>query len=865
MNPFAYLLTNDKAVPFPDEASYNAAMVQRCLAEGIEVVALTDHHRVRESYGLAMALEAAEITVLPGFEATASNSGAHVLMIFPEGTAEDYINLCISRTGVASYTDGSSTAGTMVLSDLLQAAKEWGALAIPAHIEDNNGLLRQFEGDDRMAAWLDPQLVAVAVAKPLQDLDPAHLDIIHCRPAEYRRIKPAVVAAKDVNGPEDLAHPGAWTYLKMTAPGFEGVAQALLDPDARILRRPDEPSHPGAHVMSIAWTGGFLDGEEVRLNPGMNVLIGGRGTGKTTVIESLRFALDLPTWGADDRRDFVEGVLGPGGEVTLRLSCTSPAPAELTVTRAVGASPVVRDAAGAVTALDPGELLPGIQIFGQRELAELASDAARRDGLIMRFVQESLEGTRREQLIGEALRDNREQHTSLDERLEDLVARVDTIPSVEARIAQISEAGLDDRVEHKKRLDADKRTLDRAVEEIERVANRLTSLANEIPTDLAYLEGAAREGRPASDLLARAEEAMARLQGEANRAVGSCGSAVESAREALVALLAEVSTRVGAAEDQYNAALRDLEEKGVDARDYVPLGAQLERLYEAKDEVGRLQRSRETLMQQRADLLDERDELADERWQQKKSAAKLMRRRLGGRADVIPRRGADRRAVVDLLRQLDGRTGELAKIVELQADLDVRALAKAAREGVEAVRSLLPGVPVKQAEILVACSDNALMQIEEAISTDTVDVRLNLKPYDNPPEYVDVERLSTGQKATAMLLVTLLDAGAPLAIDQPEDDLDNEFIAESLVPLIRAASPSRQLIFSSHNANIPVLGDADLVIPMTAQGSATTGGHGRPHVDAAGSIDDAKTRAQIERVLEGGREAFERRRRRYGR
>ena len=114
-----------------------------------------------------------------------------------------------------------------------------------------------------------------------------------------------------------------------------------------------------------------------------------------------------------------------------------------------------------------------------------------------------------------------------------------------------------------------------------------------------------------------------------------------------------------------------------------------------------------------------------------------------------------------------------------------------------------------------------------------------------------------------MLLLLLLESDAPLIVDQPEDDLDNQFITEGIVPRIRKEKRKRQFIFSTHTANIPVLGDAELILGLSASGEAD-GGRARIAPEHMGSIDSPTVRALVEEVLEGGREACETRRRKYG-
>jgi ABC-type sulfate/molybdate transport systems ATPase subunit len=100
-----------------------------------------------------------------------------------------------------------------------------------------------------------------------------------------------------------------------------------------------------------------------------------------------------------------------------------------------------------------------------------------------------------------------------------------------------------------------------------------------------------------------------------------------------------------------------------------------------------------------------------------------------------------------------------------------------------------------------------------------------------------------------------LESASPLLIDQPEDNLDNAFIYETVVKSVRGVRGKRQLIFVTHNPNIPVLGDAQRVVVLQSNGRMGS-------VKAVGTVDEVKD--EIETVLEGGREAFRRRKERYG-
>ncbi len=108
-------------------------------------------------------------------------------------------------------------------------------------------------------------------------------------------------------------------------------------------------------------------------------------------------------------------------------------------------------------------------------------------------------------------------------------------------------------------------------------------------------------------------------------------------------------------------------------------------------------------------------------------------------------------------------------------------------------------------------------------------------------------------------MLLLLESDAALIIDQPEDDLDNRFVTERVVPIIRREKRRRQYIATTHNANIPVLGDAELILGLDTAGE---GGEARARIEPRNmvSIDDRAVRELVEETLEGGRTAFEMRR-----
>jgi ABC-type Mn2+/Zn2+ transport system ATPase subunit len=130
----------------------------------------------------------------------------------------------------------------------------------------------------------------------------------------------------------------------------------------------------------------------------------------------------------------------------------------------------------------------------------------------------------------------------------------------------------------------------------------------------------------------------------------------------------------------------------------------------------------------------------------------------------------------------------------------------------------------------------------------------------NPPKPVsrDFSQLSLGQQQSVLLALVLSSkSNQPLIIDQPEDNLDSEFISSTLVPVLRRAKERRQIIIVTHNANIAILSDVEQIIVLKSNSE-------RAEIKARGSIDDPGTRDFACNILEGSKEAFTTRAKIYG-
>src|SRR5207302_6381018 len=136
---------------------------------------------------------------------------------------------------------------------------------------------------------------------------------------------------------------------KMSAVSVEALRQAFLDPQSRVRLNSDPQPESHMEFVALTWEGGFLAETAIHLNENLNVLVGGRGTGKSTMIESLRYALQLDPLGEEARKaheGVIRHVLRPGTKVSLLVRSHKPSPRSYTIERSVPNPPIVKDETG---------------------------------------------------------------------------------------------------------------------------------------------------------------------------------------------------------------------------------------------------------------------------------------------------------------------------------------------------------------------------------------------------------------------------------------------------------------------------------------------------------------------------------------
>lgn len=868
VNPYDYLVRHGLPVEHPDEASYNASLVAALLEAGIEVIAVTDHYRIKSARGLIDAATAAGITVYPGFEA-ASKDGIHILCLFDPGTSLDEVQSRIHGCGVHSEAE-ASPLGDKSVEEILSKCHEWKMQCIAAHVTQSNGLLTVPTGQVKARIWRHECLMAVAIPGAIEGTPIAHRRVLENSDPNFKRDRPpAVLNCGDLSSCADAATEGKSCWIKMTRPTLEGLRQAFLDPDSRI-RLASQPK-PEEHVefLSMAWESpGFLRDLKLHFNENLNVLIGGRGTGKSTIIESLRYVLDLKPLGEDALQvhtSIVQNVLKSGTKISLAVRSYRPDRRTFLIERNVGNPPIVRDLdTGNVLNLKPSDVVPHAAIYGQNEISEVARNPSRLTELLHQFAApDDLEGgnyTEAKRKLALSRRDILQAQARLTEIEEHLAA----LPGLEETLKRYRESGVEDKLKDQGvivREDALVRSVADRIEPFRDIAAELRSL---LPIDRSDLAIESIKDFSTKHELKALDAGLVSLSAEVDRAAGIIEESLKKVDSLTVAAGVAVSARKSATQTAYQKILRELQaEKNIDGAEFIRLQSMIERLKPLATERATVSARLADALQRRRNELAAWEDLKRKKFGRLEQAAKRIGRQLRGNVRVRVTFGGDRQPLYDLLKSKPGgRISETLAALAGQPDLSVASLALAISEGASILTRRF-GVPATQAARIVAVGPELSMLVEEVDLSATTNVELNISPEGSAEEWRDLKDLSTGQKATALLYLLLIESDVPLVIDQLEDNLDNRFISEGIVPKIKSEKRRRQFIFASHNANIPVLGDAELILAFSATGDAGDG-HLEITAERMGSIDAPQVAALVKEVLEGGREAFTKRRLKYG-
>ncbi len=864
---------------------------------GLHAIAVTDHNTPNGVLGIK-SIDTA-LFVFPGVEITVG--GIHLLCVFDPSAGRDEVVALLSKIGIDPANFGrQDTTSTKSIVDVIHAANEAGAVVISAHVNGPKGLLVELEGQQRLQALKCNGLAAVEVAPlppvPTGWLDPLGPEVISWLDGTHTDgCKHSQIWCSDGHSHSDLGR--RFTWLKMTQPNAEGLRLALLDGEGsiQVSKSPptDDPNrHASLVIQNISVTQAQYMGRsnpglpanplKVDFNPWLNTIIGGRGTGKSTLVDfcrkslqrseelgaegdgSLRQAFDNRMRIPPNRND--EGLLTP--DTVVEISYRKDGEQfSITWDNSVGKHTIHHISAGTKT-LEEGDIQERfpVRIYSQKQLFDLAKEP----NALLGIIDDSNEVQIRE--VRKSIKEVETSYLSLFAEARALRAKATDLPSRKAALGdlkrklEVLQQGshaqlLSDYRLRRKQNEAWDQLISLSKEALEAISHAVTDYQIDFEFDT--------DGSKPTD---SAIDALKQLHDRARTIVEGVTTEVLS------------SVHMGLAElDALQSSPESLEWQRayqISEQSFLTITKQLTDLGISSPDEYRDLLTRSTSIIQEIESLEKQKLEADEQEKQANEALLKYRKK---KSDLSNRRSSF-------------ATSNSTSLIHVEIKTDAN------REGLEAhirknlvierfdddIRQILDQIDRDPASNWTFSNlDNVIQRLRDFLSDPNkswgaTDRRFEAALRRVHPEQVDRLALflpkdrvevtfcdvvggssrwrqlaqgSPGQQTAALLAFVLGYGHEPIILDQPEDDLDSTLIYKLLVSTLREKKSGRQIIVVTHNPNIVVHGDAELVISLDSN-------KGQSRVEIAGGLQEQKVRDEICKVMEGGRDAFESRYRR---
>jgi chromosome segregation protein len=842
----------DKEFSYSDDADqFVGRYVDALVNADVRVAVITNHNKfdLSEFKALRKAARKRDIFLLAGVELSVKDGkkGIHTLVVFSDewfdNTAQtnhiqNFLGLTFAGQDNFENENGQSNHDLHeTIRELDKYNKDY--FLICAHVEAENGLWGGFGG---------------ASIKKLGQSEPFRNRCLGFQKVQThddrKKAKewlgqwyPAEVEGCDCKSIEEVGR-GKATYLKIGAFTFEAVKFALLDHANRVSA--ERPKREHSFIREVSFEGAKLEGTKLCLSPELNTFIGIRGSGKSSIIESIRYALGIELQENADRDGYKQGsvkhALGSGGKVTI--TAVDRHGQEYEIRRILGEQPDV---------YVNGTLRPGINIretilhkpiyFGQKDLSSTGQGFE--NELVEKLVGDSLVEIRheiavRKQAVVETVRRLQKLSDVAEKQREYQNKQADA----EHRLKVFKQHGVEEKLQKQVDFEQDSRSLTALAGFVDSYIDSLVEVVTQYEDD--FRSRGKYESKRNAEFF---KDVMAIFERVA-KGFGQVRVLIEDARGASTELKAKAKVfdgMKGALKEEFAEVSRRLSEElkssgatAVEPDEFLRLRKAIDNAKQMLVALGK-EKDQQTALQTQlvADLTELNDKWHEE-FRVVRDRLELINQQETALQIAIEYKG-DKPAFLKFLKDIFRGS----KLRETTLELLTNEFA----DGAAMYREL-----DKAKKAVGNASDTFEQYFRENLSallTWQVPNRFTIKYHGK-----QLRHHSLGQRASALILFVLSQRDNDVVvIDQPEDDLDNQTIYEDVIKLVRKLKPETQFIFATHNPNIPVLGDAEQVLACMYSDD-------RIHIEV-GSIDCPALQDAIVKIMEGGEEAFKERKRIY--
>ncbi|MDQ1470573.1 MAG: hypothetical protein QOJ99_2053 [Bryobacterales bacterium] len=905
-------------VTHEERKAYAESLVKACRDKGLNAIAITDHHDmlfvpyVRRAAAAETDSEgkpltpADRLTVFPGMELTLGVP-CQAILILDADFPENLFAAVLTALTLTPSNDASAKTAQVIRLDAIQSFKmlkqkldehDWlrDRYIIFPNVsgEGKHSLLR----NGQAGKYTEMAQVGGYVDGAFGALKEGPKNILAGKDKQWGNKRLACLQTSD-NRREDhgqLAQHTTW--VKWAVPTAEALRQACLAQESRISH--DEPQLPSTVVESISVSNSaFLGPVDLAFNPQYNALIGGRGTGKSTILEYLRWALcDQPPLASDEetpnyqmrRSRLIENTLKPFG-ATIDVNFIINDVRHVIRRDSKDASLTIKIGQDEMRPCGEAEvrtLLP-IQAYSQKQL----SDVSVRIDELARFITAPIRSDLNQIESRLAERAARLRSTYATRRRQQVLTTEIAKRELESKSLQeqadalrksLSGLSADDRalLNKGKTFEAADQAVDDWISNVNHIAENARTLQSTIADNSKQAATIPKDVEP--EILAAALEDYRSLAKEAVSALNKLARRAELITAASDTIKgtspwSQWRKKYSEFRDAYEAAIQrsSAHKEKMEQLQSIEktLATRQKETARLNDELKSLKTAADAYAAERTAwhaARAERDALLDTQCQALTTSS-------NGAIRAQLRKLADAGEFTEKLREALSGSGIRRDRFDALATVIVSAensqsLWTAIVDELEALATFVPqdeGVERRPNTPNLSAAGFApgdldriarKLSAEEWLSLSLIEIKsepvFEYRSREN--EYIPFRNASSGQQATALLKTLLNQQGPPLLVDQPEEDLDNPVMQE-IVEQLWQAKRKRQLVFVSHNANLVVNGDAELVAWCDYRKAGDQSGG---KIAGEGAIDMPDAREAIKRIMEGGEAAFKLRREKYG-
>jgi len=841
--------------------------INKLFDKEIKIAAITDYQQVRKDFFEKLQAKAREkaIYIFPGIELSVNyGKGLHILIIFEYNEDIEGINRYINSLDQnpqeflikndRSHRDINLQKDLKIVLEEIKA--KFNCLIIYPHPNEKNGILNSFQ--------LKESAELLKFADAIEFIDENDKSkLISTGYLEKSFFENFAIIEntdpKSINeiGSKQRNEKIRTTYLKLSSVSINAIKLALHDPALRVSVY-EKRKKKNDRILSVKINGtSFLKNVSLDFNQDLNVLIGGRGVGKSAILEAIRYCLDLPIYSdKTNSEDFVKKVVGSGGIIEIEIErFFGENPTKYKIRRIIGQLPEVEG-----KNLSPEELFADKIpfILGQKELYELSLKEDFKLSLIDNLIGEAIkkEDLELKKLIA-ALEENSRELISEKKKIQKKEEYEQELKTINEHIKTFQDLGVAEKMAKHTELIQDEKILINAIGKLKDKINELDQSIQDTIQEIEKYSKLLQNGNSVlKSLLLEASNEFLGIKEYFEKLKKDFEIKITSYEQKLDGLQKKWQEQKKNYETEINNIKRELSAKGLEPDKYESLIKRKTQIEPILNEYSKITSKITELENTRNNLKSKIKEQRHKLFNIRKNKLDELNQKLNNRLKIdieyLNNKEKFKKQFSELVKGSGISENAISNIIEKDAieGIEISNYISLGKQKLQEIFGLTDAMAQRLLEWFK--NDEKLFELETLFPDDKLLIKLKVED-----TYKELSTLSVGQKATALLILLFAQENRILIIDQPEDDLDNRFIYEDIVKILREIKNNRQIILVTHNANIPVLGDAEQVFVLEASNNECS-------IMDVGSIDKMSIAQNIKLIMEGGEEAFKRRIEKYG-